>query len=320
MEPDMSFAQTESPPDPNKFKDPDTTAKGEPRAVVALKRLETLWFNTGSLCNIACRDCYMESGPTNDRLAYLSLEDVRTYLDEIADEGWNVEEIGFTGGEPFMNKAIIPMLGETLGRGFRALVLTNGMKPMAHGKAGLLDIKSSYGSGLAIRVSMDHYTKERHEAVRGDKTWRPMMDGLVWLAREGFSVTVAGRKRWGETETAAREGYRRTFIDAGVPASLAAPNRLVLFPEMDPGRDVPEITRHCWDILDVEPESVMCASSRMVIKRKGAETPVVTPCTLLPHDPAFEMGRTLREAGRAVKLNHPYCAQFCVLGGASCTG
>ena len=213
----MSFAQTESPPDPNKFTSA-TTAKGEPRAVVALKRLETLWFNTGSLCNIACRDCYMESGPTNDRLAYLSLEDVRTYLDEIADEGWNVEEIGFTGGEPFMNKAIIPMLGETLGRGFRALVLTNGMKPMAHGKAGLLDIKSSYGSGLAIRVSMDHYTKERHEAVRGDKTWGPMMDGLVWLARKASRSLSPG------TNAGAKRKRRPARVIAG-PSSTPACRR-----------------------------------------------------------------------------------------------
>jgi hypothetical protein len=35
------------PLDPRKFQDPLVTAKGEPRARVALKALETLWFNTG---------------------------------------------------------------------------------------------------------------------------------------------------------------------------------------------------------------------------------------------------------------------------------
>src|SRR5690348_7522424 len=49
-----------------KFQDPRRTAKGEPRAGVALRRLETLWFNTGTLCNITCRICYIESGPRND--------------------------------------------------------------------------------------------------------------------------------------------------------------------------------------------------------------------------------------------------------------
>ena len=37
-----------------KFAHPDLTAGGEPRAHVSLKKLETLWFNTGTLCNIAC--------------------------------------------------------------------------------------------------------------------------------------------------------------------------------------------------------------------------------------------------------------------------
>ncbi len=45
---------------PQKFSDPDWTAGGEPRAYVALQALRTLWINTGSLCNITCRNCYIE--------------------------------------------------------------------------------------------------------------------------------------------------------------------------------------------------------------------------------------------------------------------
>jgi hypothetical protein len=45
----------------------------------------------------------------------------------------------------------------------------------------------------------------------------------------------------------------------------------------------------------------------------------VLACTLVPYDPAFELGATLREADGAVPLNHPHCAKFCVLGGASCS-
>ena len=72
-------------------------------------------------------------------------------------------------------------------------------------------------------------------------------------------------------------------------------------------------------ILDKSPETVMCASSRMVIKRKGADRPSVLACTLLPYTPEFELGETLEEAERPVRLNHPHCAKFCVLGGASCS-
>ena len=302
-----------------KFDDPDVTATGEPRATVSLTLLATLWLNTGSLCNIACDNCYIESSPTNDRLAYLSAAEARSYLDEIEALGMDVSEIGFTGGEPFMNPEFTEMLEETLARGFRALVLTNAMKPLHHRRSRLVDLQRRYGEGLTLRVSMDHYTSEGHEQVRGAGTWAPMLEGLRWLAAEGFDVRVAGRTFWAEGVDSLRAGFGRLFTAEGVPIDAWQPDHLVLFPEMDTHSDAPEITTRCWDILGVSPESVMCASSRMVVKRKESDRPTVVPCTLLPYDPRFEMGSTLEEARGPVKLNHPFCAQFCVLGGASCS-
>src|SRR5580700_11771099 len=100
--------------DPAKFQDALVTAKGEQRAHVGLKALETLWFNTGTLCNLTCRNCYIESSPRNDRLAYLTTADVDRYLDEIARDRLPTRLIGFTGGEPFMNPQIIPILQAVL--------------------------------------------------------------------------------------------------------------------------------------------------------------------------------------------------------------
>jgi len=302
-----------------KFNDPDVTAAGERRAVVALTRLKTLWFNTGSLCNISCRNCYMDSTPKNDSLAYLSLAEVRAYLDEIVAETLPVTEIAFTGGEPFMNRDLPAMLDLVLERGYRALVLSNAMKPMHHRKKALSALKARHGDRLAIRVSIDHYCREKHERVRGPDTWDPMLDGLGWLVREGFNIAVAGRACWNESEDAARAGYAALFAEHAIPIAAADPARLVLFPEMDGAFDVPEITQHCWDIIGVAPETMMCATSRMIVKRKGAERPVVVACTLLPYDEAFELGPDLAAAAQTVKLNHPHCARFCVLGGASCS-
>src|SRR6516225_12300632 len=103
-----------SPLDPRKFQDPVVTAKGERRAHVALKGLETLWFNTGTLCNLTCQHCYIESSPKNDRLIYLTAAEVREYLDEIAAGGFSTSLIGFTGGEPFMNPELTLMLEDAL--------------------------------------------------------------------------------------------------------------------------------------------------------------------------------------------------------------
>ena len=55
------------------------------------------------------------------------------------------------------------------------------------------------------------------------------------------------------------------------------------------------------------------------VKAKGRNRPHVVPCTLLPYDGAFELGHDLAGSAKTVKLNHPHCAKFCVLGGASCS-
>ena len=305
--------------DPTKFQDALLTAKGEERAHVALRSLETLWFNTGTLCNLTCQNCYIESSPRNDRLAYLSAAEVTAYLDEIGRDGHGTKLIGFTGGEPFMNRDLPAMLEDVLARGLKAMVLTNAMKPMHKMKAALLGLLARHGRNLTIRVSLDHYGRTLHEKERGARTFKPTIDGLVWLAQSGFDVHVAGRRFSDESEAEVRAGYAQLFAELGVAIDAASPVSLVLFPEMDARVDVPEITTACWGILKKSPDSVMCASARMVVKRKGAERPAVVACTLLPYDPQFELGNTLAESVGAVRLNHPHCAKFCVLGGAACS-
>jgi hypothetical protein len=315
---------------PAKFSDPDLTATGEKRARVALQALRTLWINTGSLCNITCRNCYIESSPENDRLAYITRAEAAAYLDEIVRDRWPVREIGFTGGEPFMNPDIIALLGDALDRGFSVLVLTNAMQPMFRPRVmeGLVGLRAAHGDKLTLRVSLDHYSEELHDTERGPGSFVKTVEGIDWLAREGFKLALAGRTCWGESEADLRRGYAALIAAKAWPIDAYDPAALVLFPEMDASADVPEITEACWGILGKNPADVMCASSRMVVKRKGADAPVVLPCTLLPYDPAFEMGETLAEAARAdggmfergaVKLAHVHCAKFCVLGGGSCS-
>ena len=302
----------------SKFADPDRTAAGEPRAKVSLAALDTLWFNTGTLCNIACANCYIESSPTNDALLQLAASDVARYLDEIEAESLPTREIGFTGGEPFLNRGIAAMLEDALGRGLRVIVLTNAMRPMRRYEAALLALRRAHGDRLTLRVSLDHHTRAVHEAERGPRSWAGALDGLRWLSANGFRVAVAGRLGH-EDQAAARAGYATLFAREDVAVDVADPSRLVLFPEMDARADVPEITTACWGILGKSPTDVMCANSRMVVHRRGEPAPRVAACTLIPHDPGFDMGATLVEAGGDVRLNHPHCARFCVLGGASCS-
>ena len=315
----QAFAAAAPPLDPRKFRDPLITARGERRARVALKALDTLWFNTGTLCNLTCQNCYIESSPKNDRLAYLTIAEVARYLDEIAELRLGTGLIGFTGGEPFLNRDLPAMLEETLSRGFRAIVLTNAMKPMHKMKSALLALRERFGERLTLRVSIDHYGRAVHELERGRRSWAPTIDGLVWLAENGFSINVASRYLSGEPEAVLRRGFAQLFAKLGIALDADDPVALMIFPEMDATVDVPEITEACWGILGKSPRSVMCATSRMVVKHKGALQPSVIACTLLPYDPLWDLGPSLAGARGAVSLNHPHCAKFCVLGGAACS-
>jgi hypothetical protein len=264
-------------------------------------------------------NCYIESSPTHDALVYLTAAEQLAYLDQIAALGLATEEIGLTGGEPFMNPDIIALIEAPLVRGFKVLVLTNAMKPMDHKKDALLVLKARFGDQLTLRVSLDHYTGPVHEAERGAGSWDKALQGLTWLAEHGFGLAVAGRSLADEDMTVARTGYQALFGRLGLAIDANSPAHLVLFPEMDARVDVPEITMACWGLLHKDPTEVMCASSRMVVKRKGAARPAVIACTLLPYDPQFELASDLAGALGAVALNHPHCAKFCVLGGASCS-
>lgn len=302
------------------FSDPTLTAEGEPRASVSPRALSTVWLNTGTLCNLTCENCYIESSPKNDRLEYLRRDDVRAVLDEIASGDLPVEEIGITGGEPFMNPDILQILEDSLSAGHQVLMLTNAMRPMMKVADGLRGLNERYRDQLTVRVSIDHFDQALHEEERGPRSWRPTLDGLAWLYGNGFRLTVAARTRWGESEQALRTGFARLFADLAIELDAMDPELLVLFPEMDATAAVPEITTSCWSILDVNPADLMCASARMVVRRKGAVKPEVVACTLLPYEAEFSLGGTLQESLKPVALNHPHCARFCVLGGGSCSG
>ena len=304
-----------------KFKDPEWTAKGERRARVALSQPKTLWFNTGALCNIECVNCYIESSPTNDALVYITLADVVSYLDQIEERAWPITEIAFTGGEPFMNPEMIDLALASLERGYDVLILTNAMRPMMREKmrSGLIDLNKTFPGKLTLRVSVDHFSARLHDEERGVGAFAKTLEGMHWLRYNGIKMAVAGRSVMAAREDESRTGYASFFAKHGFQIDARDPKETVLFPEMDESAEVPEITTACWGILNKSPEAMMCASSRMVVRRKGADEAAVLACTLLPYTPEFELGRTLAEAERDVALNHPHCAKFCVLGGASCS-
>ena len=210
-----------------KFSNKQYTISGEKRAYVNFNGLKTLWFNTGTLCNLSCKDCYIESSPRNDRLLYLSHEDVCKYLNEIETSNINCKSIGITGGEPFMNKEIIKIISTCLNKGRELLILTNAMQPLQNKKCMLLNFQKN--KNLKFRVSLDHYTKEKHEKIRGKNSWDKTINGITWLNNNNFNISVASRTLY-EDEKLLRKGYKNLFEKLDLNLDACNNNDLVLFP------------------------------------------------------------------------------------------
>ena len=299
-----------------KFNNLTLTAEGKARAFIEAKNLKTLWFNTGTLCNLTCKNCYIESSPTNDRLSYLSFEEYLKFIIEAKEERLNLLEIGFTGGEPFLNKDFPKMLNHSVQQDVEVLVLTNAMKPMLNKRSEILNLNKDK---LTFRVSIDHVDQKKHEKIRGQNSYKPMIEGVKWLRDNNFKMSIATRLMWGESEEHTRKAFKAFVLKHGLKIDANSSKDLVTFAEMDVKQDTPEITTDCWKILNKKPNSVMCSSSRMVVKKKGKKQPSVIACTLLPYDDAFDLGPTLKESMQRIYLNHPHCSKFCVLGGSSCS-
>jgi len=276
---------------------------------VVLDRLEIIWVNTGTLCNLSCTKCFMGSTPTNDTLSYFSLEDFAAFL---AAAPRDLGEIGFTGGEPFMNPDIMPMLELALGAGLSVLVLTNAMRPLHRHREALTALIKAHPGRVKLRVSLDHYQAARHDELRGDGSFAPSIAGLKLLAGAGALISVASRTPWGETEAMMRAGFARLFAAEGIPLVADDPEALILFPEMDEASPWLAVTSEALASVP-ENKPLMCRTSRMLVRRKGSKAIDFTPCTLLPDI-------SLTRVDEAIRLDHPHCGQFCVYGGASCAG
>lgn len=156
----------------------------EQAPIVHLAHLDDLWFQiTGTLCNLACRHCFISCSPHNDSFGFISREKVEEALRESLRLG--VKEYYFTGGEPFLHPDLVSIVCRTLELG-PVTVLTNAtvlrdswLKQLAHAEA-----NSVYS--LEFRVSLDGFDATGNDAVRGTGTFERTMQGVRRLLDHGF--------------------------------------------------------------------------------------------------------------------------------------
>src|SRR5262245_17753883 len=155
---------------------------------VELAHLDDLWFQVaGTMCNLACKHCFISCNPHNHSFGFLELDDIRRALEESVALG--VKEYYFTGGEPFLHRDMTTILELTLRYG-PATILTNGTVLRDEWLERLRRADDASPYSLEFRISLDGFTTAENDAVRGDGTFERILVGVRQLLAHDFLPIV----------------------------------------------------------------------------------------------------------------------------------
>ena len=280
---------------------------------LAFRSLDTVWVQiTGTLCNIACRHCFVSAGPASESLPIMSRAQVESAIQEACDLG--ARDAYFTGGEPFLHPEIRAIVDFTLER-MPLTILTNAVLIDDEQAAWIGERFASSRYSFDLRVSLDGATEETNDRVRGRGVYRRVVDALRRLAREGVSpvVTVVEHE---ESLKAAEARIAFTEFLGGL--GLSRP-RVKFLPLLHLGREAERsrgyMEHECLadEAIALEVgETLMCGSSRTVTAHG------VWTCPILVEQSDAILGDNLREARRAIRLTWPAC-HTCVVEGLRCS-
>lgn len=279
---------------------------------VPMLSLDTIWFQVaGTLCNIACTHCFISCSPTNHAHEMMTFEEILPRLEEAKRLG--VRDYYFTGGEPFMNRDMLRILEATLQQG-PATVLTNGMLLREETCRALRDLIDRNEYSLDLRVSLDGFDRETHDAIRGEGVWDRVMTGLANLAAAGINPVI--------TVTTAAEGVdsaegRARFLDVIRSFGFTKPRLKVLSLFRIGAEESRTRAYESWERLTTEAMTgadmsvLQCSTSRMITS-KG-----VYVCPILIDYDAARMGDTIGETMKPFPLAYGAC-HTCWVDGVTC--
>ena len=281
--------------------------------ILALQSLDNLWFQvSGTVCNIACHHCFISCSPTNHSFEIMTLEQIRPILEESQTLG--VKEYYFTGGEPFLNKEILPILSETLKYG-PVTVLSNGMLFKDHTLKQLEAIEMGSSYTMEIRISLDGFTEEANDAIRGKGVFRKTMEGIGQLVRFGFLPIITTMKSWDDADD---ENILKNFNLLMQEIGYMRP-RLKLIPSLKLGQEIMRSRGYEKEervseemMTGFDASQLLCSNSR-IMTSGGAYV-----CPILIDSPSAKLGETLQDAVKPYPLNQAAC-YTCYISGAICS-
>jgi molybdenum cofactor biosynthesis enzyme MoaA len=281
---------------------------------VPLTALDTVWFQlTGTVCNIACRHCFITCGPTETRVPMMETARVRRFLDEA--EALGARDYYFTGGEPMMHPDFWALVDDTLARG-PLTVLTNGILRDADAAGRARRAFDGARYSFDLRVSLDGMSAAENDPVRGKGTFDQIIAGIRALAAVGLSPAITVVEH--QAGMAAADA-RAAFLAFARALGLSHP-RVKFLPLLRIGREERRTHGYGDDeraslaglALDAAVvDALVCSSSRLVTAHG------VMTCPILLDAPDAALGQTLAETLRPIRLRWAAC-KTCVVEGLSC--
>ena len=280
---------------------------------VGLDDLDEVWLQVGgTLCNLACNHCFISCHPGNRSFGFLHLDDVRRHIDDAVRLG--VKEFYFTGGEPFLNKELVPMLRLALRRA-PATVLTNGTVFTRSILDELADAARASRYSLELRVSLDGPDAATNDPIRGEGTFEQTMRGVEALVAHRFLPIITVTQTWPHERTEEmfagfvamlrRRGYERPRIKILPTLHIGMEEK-----RSRPYLDAERVTSAMLEGFDTD--HLLCSHSRTVTDRG------VAVCPILVETPGSHLGSSLEEAARPFAVEHGAC-HTCYVHGAICS-
>lgn len=286
---------------------------GANHPILQLDHLDTLWFQVaGTVCNLRCNHCFISCSPENHTLSLMSFDQVVPYLEEAAHLG--VKEFYFTGGEPFINPDLPRILEATLRIG-PATVLSNATLFNTELVEKLAEMRDASKYSLELRVSIDGFSPETNDPIRGPGTFKRAMRGIKLLVDGRFLPIITAMRSWPIDED---EVQLSRFKDSLADVGYRHP-RIKLLPSLKIGQEA--LRDHGYSEHDYITESMMagydvsqlmCSNSRIVSARG------VHVCPILVDQPDSILGKRLSNAQQAFRLSHQACLT-CYQYGALCS-
>ena len=148
--------------------------------------IESIAINVTRGCNLKCRYCYNNDGPTKAHSSELSGGEIVSFLKQIKPYLSKKCALNLLGGEPLLaSEKLIEIARYGRKNGFNMLVSTNGTMITD-------DFAKQAGSvGLEVQVSVDGHNAGLNDGLRGEGVFEQIEEGLKILVENGVHTIVS---------------------------------------------------------------------------------------------------------------------------------